>query len=555
MSATFEARLVAGCSLALVFLGVVALVTFPVLAGFNPRSVAANAAMVAGFAASYAFARRGRVQAATTTLFWFMLGAIWLVVVRTANTPEHEIYLLATLVPVSFAFALGRITLGAGAAVATLVYMAVDSATYRHTVGEPLAVSIIFLAGTAVASIGAVLRILEGKRAVAAEGSRDAAQANGRALVADLREAQAIAHIGNWELDVASGMGKWSPEMYNLFGRDPATFSPTYTTSFESIHPDDRAAVDAEFQACIEQRRAFDMDHRIVQADGSVRFVNERARFEYGPDGQPLRASGTTQDITDRKQAEDARLEVIRKEAEVGRLQELARMRMEFLNAAAHDLKTPLTPLRLQMATLRTWGGLDGERLKGVALMERNVTRLQTLVDDMLDAARLQSGRLHLRRQDVALGPLVEEATLAFQEPARQRDLSLHLEPPPPVQVDADPAKSMQVLMNLVSNAVKYTPPGGQVKVRVDDRGHDALVAVQDNGLGLTPEQLDCLFQPFVRLHEDQAGVAKGTGLGLYISKGIMEEHGGRVWAESAGLGRGATFMASWPRAGVNRTG
>lgn len=547
--------MVAGCSLALLLLGVVALVTFPVLAGFNPLSLGIDAAMVAGFAASYALARGGRVRTATTTLFWCMLGSIWLVVLRTVDTPGHEVYLLATLVPVSFAFALGRVLLGAGAALATVVYIAVDAVAYQHDVEEPLATAIIFLAGTAVAGIGAVLRMLEGKRAVAAEGSRDAAQADARVLVADLREAQGLTHIGNWELDVASGQGKWSPEMYNLFGRDPASFSPTYTTSFESIHPDDRAAVDAQFRACIAQRRDFDMDHRIVHADGEVRFVNERARFEYGPDGQAVRAKGTTQDITERKQAEEARHEVVRKEAEVQRLQELARMRMEFLNTAAHDLRTPLTPLRLQIATLRTRGGLDVGGLKGVVLMERNVTRLQVLVDDMLDAARLQSGKFILRRQAVDLGPLVEEATLAFQEPARQRDIVLHLAPPPPMQVNADPAKCMQVLMNLVSNAVKYTPPGGQVNVRVDEREHEAVVAVQDTGLGLTPEQLERLFQPFVRLHEDQPGVAKGTGLGLYISKGIMEQHGGRVWAESAGVGRGATFKAAWPRAGFERVG
>jgi chemotaxis family two-component system sensor kinase Cph1 len=133
----------------------------------------------------------------------------------------------------------------------------------------------------------------------------------------------------------------------------------------------------------------------------------------------------------------------------------------------------------------------------------------------------------------VDLGALVQEALASFEEAARVGELRMEAAAPSGVRIDADPTKCMQVLMNLVSNAVKYTPKGGHVAVRVTAGEKEAEVAITDNGLGMTSDQLGQLFQPFVRVHEGIAGVAKGTGLGLYISKGIVEQHGGRMWFES----------------------
>ncbi|MFA5944101.1 MAG: HAMP domain-containing sensor histidine kinase, partial [Candidatus Thermoplasmatota archaeon] len=162
--------------------------------------------------------------------------------------------------------------------------------------------------------------------------------------------------------------------------------------------------------------------------------------------------------------------------------------------------------------------------------------------------------RLKLRREAASLAPLVKEAVDSFEAPARLGGLAIRLDSLPDVRVDVDQAKCMQVLMNLVSNAVKYTPTGGRVDVGLKVDAKEAIVSIQDNGLGMTPEQLAQLFQPFVRLHEDKPGVAKGTGLGLYISKGIVEQHGGRIWAESAGPGKGSTFFVAWPVAGSQAT-
>ena len=287
----------------------------------------------------------------------------------------------------------------------------------------------------------------------------------------------------------------------------------------------------------------------LVRRDGSQLSTSLRARPVPGPDGT-AHVITIVEDITARKLAEAAQRDLEQQQGEVRRLNELNRMRIDFLNTAAHDLKTPLTPLRLGMATLRRRGHLPAAQRTTLDLMDRNIVRFQLLVEDMLDAARLQSGRLMLRRERVDLRALVRDAVASFQEPARQGGVRLQVDALPAADLDADPLKAMQVLMNLVSNAVKYTPHGGRVDVRVALRPGEAVLEARDSGLGFDPQQAAQLFQPFVRLHEAVPGVAKGTGLGLYISKGIVEQHGGRIWAESEGPGQGATFFVAWPLAG-----
>ncbi|MHB1261633.1 MAG: PAS domain S-box protein [Thermoplasmatota archaeon] len=293
--------------------------------------------------------------------------------------------------------------------------------------------------------------------------------------------------------------------------------------------------------------RQSDSVTELQRLDGTRFWVRSHSQPVRGADGKVAYYEGIVEDITAQRRADEARQELETKAGEVKRLEALNKMRMEFLNTAAHDLKTPLTPLKLQLATFRIASKLNPEQEAGIDLMDRNIRRFQLLVDDMLDAARLQSGRIKLRREVVDLAPLVMDAIASFAEPAKVAEVHLDAAPLPAVKVDVDPAKTMQVLLNVVSNAVKYTPAGGRAHLEVSVTPTEAIVAVKDTGLGMTADQLSRLFQPFVRLHEEMPHVAKGTGLGLYISKGIVEQHGGRIWAESEGPGKGSTFFVALP--------
>lgn len=534
-------RLVTNASLILAALGLVTVLTFPVLAGFEPVNFVSNLGATLGLVVSYALAMRGRARLATNILLAVITGAIGAIVLRNQGDRLHDVFVMAILLPITLGFMLGRARAALAILAATLVYLAGHVAWVDHDLVEVATLAILLVGGTAVSGLGPVLREKETRRAVAAEEAS-------RRLTQSLQEAQQIARLGSWDYDFTTRQALWSPEMYRLFGRDPATFNPKMDDILAAVHPDDRAGTLAAFEAASRQGAPWRHDHRVLHDDGTVLTVEQHARFVQGPDGRPLRAAGTTQDISDRIQAEAARREAALQQAEVRRLQDLNRMRMEFLNMAAHDLKTPLTPLKLAVATLKRQSDRSPKQSEHLELLDRNVQRFELLVEDLLDAARLQAGRLQLRLADVDLAAAARESVAAFQEAAAKGGIELEADLPETAMVRVDALRVMQVCMNLVSNAVQYTPHGGRVRVALARQGPWWRLEVHDTGLGLTPEQRERLFQPFMRLHEGP-GVPRGTGLGLYISKGIVEQHGGAIGAESAGRGQGSTFHARFPAA------
>lgn len=240
------------------------------------------------------------------------------------------------------------------------------------------------------------------------------------------------------------------------------------------------------------------------------------------------------------------RAEDVHREAQ--RIKEMAEFKTQFLSNAAHELATPLTPLKLQLATMR--GRLASQDPEGFRMLERNVHRLGTLVDDLLDAARLQAGHLRLRPAPLPVPDLLGRVCVSFAPQAGVAGVTLGvLGSPPALQVVGDETRVEQVLFNLVHNALKFTPRGGQVWLAADVDGPDAVIRVQDTGIGLTPAQAERLFQPFTQVHDtSQVPKAGGTGLGLYIAKGIAEQHGGDLRVESPGPGRGCTFTLRLPQ-------
>jgi PAS domain S-box-containing protein len=255
---------------------------------------------------------------------------------------------------------------------------------------------------------------------------------------------------------------------------------------------------------------------------------------------------GVATDVTEQRRAEDA--ERAAQERLVEQLKEVDRFKTSLINMAGHELFTPLTPQRIQVDLLksRDLGDLSDRQQRAVEVLDRSIERLTELVRDVLEVARLQSGRMPVQLEDVELNRVVDEAVEFFQEPARRGGIALAFHPQEAVWVRADAARVSQVLFNLLSNALKFTPAGGSVTVETGLAGEAAVVRVRDTGSGLTQEQLARLFQPFTQVHEAAQG-RRGTGLGLYISRGIVEQHGGRIAAHSDGPGQGARFEFTLP--------
>jgi PAS domain S-box-containing protein len=266
--------------------------------------------------------------------------------------------------------------------------------------------------------------------------------------------------------------------------------------------------------------------------------------------------TGVLRDITERKKAAAAVQAAAAQDAELEALRKMNSFKTQFLNTAAHELNTPLTPLRLQLHLLKSgsMGTLNERQGKAISLLDRNVTRLSGLVGEILEVARMQSGRIRLTPATVEVDAVVDEVIESFSETARHVGVGLAFEGTPGLTVYADRNRCTQVLFNLVSNALKFTPAGGSVTIGAAAArdGQAIVVDVRDTGLGLTSEQMARLFQPFTQVHDPMAVTASGTGLGLFICKGLVEAQGGTIRVASPGPGRGATFTFTLP-AGPSR--
>ncbi|MBI2001670.1 MAG: response regulator [candidate division NC10 bacterium] len=230
------------------------------------------------------------------------------------------------------------------------------------------------------------------------------------------------------------------------------------------------------------------------------------------------------------------------------RLQELERLRSEFLAMVSHDLHTPLTAIKGSMEVLLHEGvGIELSReLLGIA--QKNTDRLFRMVSDILDLARIEAGRFEIRREpfDVVVG--LRGTIDRLRRLAQDRQISLTLQAGDGLPlVPADSLRMDQVFTNLLSNAMKFTPRSGQIGVTVQELPAELLVQIQDSGMGIPAEHLDRIFERFYRVPLPAEEKVEGTGLGLSICKAIVEEHGGRIWVESA-VGKGSTFSFTLPK-------
>ena len=343
-----------------------------------------------------------------------------------------------------------------------------------------------------------------------------------------------------WDLDVAADRLVWGDALTTVLGHDRAALEPGLASWTALVHPDDLERIEASFRAALAgDASQWQGEYRFRRGDGSWAQLLDRCTIVRDADGRARRAVGAMTDLSMliqlRRQAEEKTLEA-------QRLQQEAAFKTQFLNMAAHELATPLTPLKLQVATMRAMpaGQADPE---GFDLLQRNVNRLAALVNDLLDAARLQASGLPLDLRPIDAPRLLARVAASFAGQARDAGVALAVRPSPAaVPFTGDEARLEQVLFNLVHNALKFTPRGGEVWLGARQDGPSIVLEVDDTGVGLGPEQLARLFQPFSQVHDPAKVKAGGTGLGLYIARGIAQQHGGELRARSAGPGQGASF-------------
>lgn len=345
-----------------------------------------------------------------------------------------------------------------------------------------------------------------------------------------LAEIEQAANVGIWEWDPREPHAWWSPQLYRIYGLDPAKHTPSYEDYLTRVHPDDRERVKRATEGVFRDFRSYSHDERVFRPDGSLRYLHTWAHAVV-KDGKLERLVGVCQDTTDFRT-----------------LRESAESKGEFLRTVGHELATPLTPLKVQARLLADGklGPLTADQGRSVAILARNLDRMTHLVADMQEVARIQSGRLDLRKEPFALHGAIREAVDLFAATAAERRITLDAGADAGIEVTADRRRIVHALVNYVSNALKFTPPGGAVHVTTTRQDGHAVVAVRDTGPGMRPDQVGHLFRLFSRVH-DPAQDVPGSGLGLYIVRGILQQHGGKAWCESDGPGKGSTFFLSVP--------
>jgi PAS domain S-box-containing protein len=351
-----------------------------------------------------------------------------------------------------------------------------------------------------------------------------------------LHVAVAAGHMGAWNWDMATGIVHWSEELERMHGVAPGVFTGTLDEVLSFVHPLDLERFRRNLEHSLSSPSSdYELEYRIMRPDGACRWLATRGRILFDVDNNAVQMVGVCTDITEaRRIAEAARDADHRKD--------------DFLATLAHELRNPLAAVRTGVAVIRKAPDDHITVLESCNVLERQLRHLTRLVDDLLHVADFTRSGLPVEKTLVEFSTVVNAALeqgAALLEEAGHA-LSVRL-PAEPLMLDADPERLVQVLMNLLTNAVKYTPRGGLIELSVAREDGEVRFSVKDSGLGIPTDKLESVFEMFGQLDRSLETGHKGLGIGLALSAAIVSMHGGRIKAQSDGIGTGSTFTVWLP--------
>ncbi len=435
----------------------------------------------------------------------------------------------------------------------------VRSFAIRNTadlVSLPLFVAI---AGAMVLVIDSLRRAEDAQRSnaeLATARARDVAEAAEAISTTRRRLADVVANVPGvvWEAwgkpDAASQRVDFVSDYARvLLGYEPHEWTSTRNFWLTVVHPDDRERAAAEAAAIYASGDKGRSEFRWVHRDGHVVWVEAHSQVVLDDHGNPIGMRGVTLDISDRKQLERERAELLQREREARSDAVSAnRLKDDFLATLSHELRTPLNAILGYVRMLRRGVFDEARREHALQVVERNASTLTQMVEDVLDVSRIVAGKIRLTVQAVDVARVLEEAIATVKPAADARGVRLEAvldsEAGP---VAGDPERLQQVLWNLLSNAVKFTPRDGRVQVRLERADSHVALVVTDTGVGISPEFLPHVFERFRQADSRFSREYGGLGLGLAIARELVHLHGGAIEAASEGVGKGATFRVKLP--------
>jgi PAS domain S-box-containing protein len=341
-------------------------------------------------------------------------------------------------------------------------------------------------------------------------------------------------------------------------------------TAHDLTYPDDRPRSDAYYKELHEGRRnSFAYDKRYRKRDGSPLWVHVTVSAIRDSDGRHIASIGTVEDISERKRTEasirqlnqvlkqrNAELAVERKQLKAAKeaAEQANRAKDHFFAVLSHELRTPLTPVVMAVSMIQNRQDWDAEIREIFEMIHRNIEMEARLIDDLLDITCIARGKIELHKQRVELCKVISQAVEVCRSDidARQLHFGVDFGPHEVYWIEADASRLQQVFWNLLKNAIKFTPHGGCVGVRCRLMNQNVVVEVNDSGVGIEPEALLRIFNAFEQAERSITRQFGGLGLGLAISKALVEMHGGSIEAFSEGKDKGATFRVHLPLAMPN---
>lgn len=349
-----------------------------------------------------------------------------------------------------------------------------------------------------------------------------------RQSASDLREAQRVAHVGSWSWDPKTDTPRLSDELYRIFGMDPSLPVPKlFSEDSKVFTPESLTALRAGMAEVLAKGKPYQLELEVVRPDGTRRWLAAHGDAVRDASGQICQVTGTAQDITE--------------------LKKLQQMREEWTSVIAHDLRQPIGVIASAAEFLpelhaREMNETEMNFARRIGSAARTLARM---VDDLLDLSLLEADRLKLERAWVDPRGLVRETVERLSHVTGEGRVKV-AEHGKAARVFADPMRVDQVLGNLISNAVKYGDANAEIVVEIDRHEDEVELSVTNRGKGIEPDDLPRIFGRFVRSKTAPSSGAPGLGVGLYIAKGLIEAHGGRIWAEST-PGEKTTFHLTLP--------
>ena len=361
----------------------------------------------------------------------------------------------------------------------------------------------------------------------------------------NLAEAERIAHLGSWQWDAATGHLKFSDEARRIFGIEPADTALDYNQILRQVHIDERDAADQTIREAIDKGLNYDLGFRIIQPDGTHRFIQLQAEIERDDDGRMLRMLGSLQDMTDLKLVQEE-LWAARELAEAAN-----RAKSQFLANMSHELRTPLNAIIGFSEIMSNNTGIPLQPAQYQEYAEdinQSGRKLLNVVDDILDLSNIECGHSELEETEFDIAEIIDihAARLAKRLAESRLSLSTNIEECLP-RLFADRKLLDQIIENLLSNAMKFTPSGGRIQIaarRTEDGG--LCIEVEDNGIGISSQDMERIFLPFVQAEAHLSRRFDGVGLGLALTKEYVRLHDGVLRFRSE-VGAGTSVLIQFP--------